>query len=609
VRTGRWLPVAFGLVVLVSAAATVIGWPVWFHLILCCVPVFFALRDRIGWPTAFAAVVIGCVALVQFALVVAPRLHIGMLLAVVTASTVVALVGGAATTFAPTIRIRPTPPRAVWLAALVGPVVWMGALGIASLASGRPRISWTLRGDSANNLLIARDMVTAGGIPVGADGNPAPVAPALLALGLVSGRRAPSGGEALLQTDVGSFALLWLIVIALTCLVAGVSAASLVLGRPRFAAAVAAATSLLPLSWFVSGYQIEFGFFSADVVIVTALLCWLAYAGAERSPAASLTVLLLGGTVMLGTWGPLAAVPVTLAVTLMVVRRRALLRTRGVPLAIVIAGFLQLIAYALVVVLPPALTSSQALTAAGAIYVFAPFVPITIVAATIVLAVVRMVRSRDGAGTGVLALVAGLAVSVGALLYLNRHSATLWTYYPVKCLWLATVVLMVVTVGLLASVLADVVSRSWVLAAASVASLAGVVLFLGATQTVATYRASSAVEHALADQAPFIDDARLAEVSDALAGGEPVVFWRSGLPGEKYLNFWLVQMHAGLAPEAFPLRVAAYGLGPDDTASLCELAGVFGPGLHARTADASLAPEVAEACPSAGITIDRVPAG
>ncbi|WP_295123056.1 hypothetical protein [uncultured Leifsonia sp.] len=86
------------------------------------------------------------------------------------------------------------------------------------------------------------------------------------------------------------------------------------------------------------------------------------------------------------------------------------------------------------------------------------------------------------------------------------------------------------------------------------------------------------------------------------------MYWRSGLPGEKYMNFWLLQLHAGLDPGAFPIRVAAYGLGAGAAASLCTLAGVVGPGLQVLSADARLATEVGQACPSAGIEVEAVPA-
>ncbi len=74
------------------------------------------------------------------------------------------------------------------------------------------------------------------------------------------------------------------------------------------------------------------------------------------------------------------------------------------------------------------------------------------------------------------------------------------------------------------------------------------------------------------------------------------------------MNFWLLQLHAGLDPGAFPIRVAAYGLGAGAAASLCTLAGVVGPGLQVLSADARLATEVGQACPSAGIEVEAVPA-
>ncbi|WP_295123059.1 hypothetical protein [uncultured Leifsonia sp.] len=77
--------------VVASAALTAIGWPIWFHFILCGVPVFLAIRRRSGWALAFAATVTGVCAALTWNRDERP--------------------------------VLPEPPPVVWFAALIGPAV------------------------------------------------------------------------------------------------------------------------------------------------------------------------------------------------------------------------------------------------------------------------------------------------------------------------------------------------------------------------------------------------------------------------------------------------------------------------------------------------------
>jgi len=548
---------------------------------------------------ALSATLIGGLAVIQLTLVASRAAHAEILTSVVIATVAVSVTASLWPFTPPAARASLTEFRRFLpsLGALAGPGVWYSSLLFGTLSSGFVRVSWALRGDSANNLLIARELLASGGIGIGPTENPAPLAPAVLAIGLAAARRGAS--DPTLQVDVGGFALTWALVIALACFVAGIVAVSFVSSqRPVVAVLVAAAGSLVPLSWFVSGYQIEFGFFSANIVIVVALLCLLTFVRAKRSPAIALSILLLAGTVMLGCWGPLAVVPAAFAVVVSARQWRTIVRAKGLQRALLLIAFTQLLAYGIVVALPPTLQSKGALTSAGAIYNFAPFVCVVVLVFAICLAAIRALRAKDDVLIGVIVLIISLAIGVAALLFLNRHATTLWSYYPVKLLWLTSAIVLIVCVGLLGAVLAEYVISTVSLVAACVIAAGATWLFLGATQTVSTYPARSAVEHAFRDDSPFIDDLRFAQLARLADRPFPNIYWRSGLPGEKYLNFWLLQIHAGLSQQNFPIRVAAYGLGATDIKSLCTLGGVLGPGTEVHTRDSELEAEAQRSCPS-----------
>ncbi|TPX00751.1 hypothetical protein FJ656_31180, partial [Schumannella luteola] len=80
-----------------------------------------------------------------------------------------------------------------WVAAGLGGVAWLVALGVASAVPGAVRVGWVLAGDGFNNIELARLLADADGPFTGPDLNPAPLPALLLA---VLGGAAGTTGDA-----------------------------------------------------------------------------------------------------------------------------------------------------------------------------------------------------------------------------------------------------------------------------------------------------------------------------------------------------------------------------------------------------------------------------
>lgn len=102
--------------------------------------------------------------------------------------------------------------------------------------------------------------------------------------------------------------------------------------------ATVCATSLLPLGWFWTAYPVKFGFINAHVALIVLLASVVGYLGTLRRPGLGIAIQAVATVLMPLTWGPLAVVPVSLALAHAVGGRKSLARApRGVRAGIVAA--------------------------------------------------------------------------------------------------------------------------------------------------------------------------------------------------------------------------------------------------------------------------------
>ncbi len=310
---------------------------------------------------------------------------------------------------------------------------------------------WAMRGNAANNLLFARQIIVDNGIAIVAGANPVPLPAAFLALSMRFGRERVSSAE-LLRHDITAFAADWTALVLCCALMAALLAGAIARATgatPRVVAISAGIGSLLPASWFITGYSMDYGFFNALPALILLFAAIVVFLESPH-PALTLGLLALVGTALLAVWSPLIVVPASIGAVVVATHSRDIVAARGWVRAAAVVGVLQLLVYGLAVVLPGVLKHGEVLGAFGSIYDFPTvMLPAASVSAMVLLALA--VRTRRGplvqlTVAVVLGLMAGLVVMLAA-------AGWGWSYYPQKFAWLATVTLVVVMAGLIVPVL------------------------------------------------------------------------------------------------------------------------------------------------------------
>ena len=586
-----------GSALVVVTAGAVLGVSLWPLVVVAAATWWTALGPRVGRLTALGLVGPGALVLLLGTLVVTGATGLPAFGTVVAVWLAVGVGGCTAVARSPATP-RPSEPgpdlASLWVPALLGPVVWASAVLTGASSGSVARLSWTMMGDSVTNLLYARSIVDTGGVPLGDGQNPVPLPSALIALSTWAGRGDTPGAD-LLRHDLTGFVVVWSLLVAATCFTAGLAAA-VTIGphHPRLAAASGALASVLPLTWFVSGYALEFGFFNAHVVLPVLLLCWVVVIGGTRSDAAVLLALMLATTVMLAAWTPLTLVPAALGAVIVMRRRRQLVATRTWRIALGL-GAVQAGACAALVALPALRSSGGELDADGSVYPLSRWV----VMGTVVIAIAvttAAARRRDPVAAHVAALMVACTVGVGALLLVNLGQASVWNYYPLKLAWLscviAIVVLLAVTVRLVASA-----GRTTVAGLVGGALVLALTIVLPLTPRALGDRPTSNPVQWVVNGTPFEDDAQVGEVLRGADPDRPQIRWSDGADNEDNVNFWILQMLTPYPTDDDPLYRLSYSYRAGDLSDLCEITRLVRPPLTIRTDDATLTERLGRVCP------------
>ena len=504
----------------------------------------------------------------------------------------------------------------IWGGAAVGGVVWVAVMTVSAVIPGGVRYAWVMLGDSANNLLFGREAIYRNGLAVGPEENPVPLPSAVLALGMAPGRSAVAVSD-LLRHDIAAFALTWGALIALSCVAVGVLAATIARASgtsPAVTTAVAIGASLLPLSWFVTGYPIEFGFYNTHLAILIMATATIVFLDAERRPAVAFAAQAVAATLMLAVWSPLVLMPALLALVLLLRFPRALVASRGITGLMLAIAVVQLVVYGLAVVLPGLLALGDFLLAPGGVFGFPKLMLLGFAGLTTIVAVVLFWRRSSLALLGFVAIAVASLVALGALLFITREQTNPWTYYPLKFSWLATLMLLVLLCGLLPALAYRITRRAArslrLLAVAG--SAAGIVCFLIIAPTFGLGYSAKNPMLRLVSGDVLGDGDQVAERIFELAHPEQSAFlWRTNDPFEGSINFWVLQMWSDSMSQNLELKYAAYGLyDASDPSELCRIVELMGGGTVVYTADTELLEQGASvACPGSGIRLVGVDAG
>jgi hypothetical protein len=598
----RWNHVMLGIVGLSALAVAVSPQvPVW--VLLAAVGLHWLpwLWERIGFAGAIALEVILTLWLVLAIELVAQPLH----LPIFSTCVVVAVALGVCA-FLSARRAR-TPLPAVKITRILvdapvfaGVAVWFLTLIVARFLPGSSHLSWVMRNDAANNMLMARDILADGGIALGAGANPVPLTAGCLGLFMDT---PVADGMSPLHHDLLALLTVWVILVAALAVLVPLLVRTILVRlntgvRARIVLVTVAA--LLPLTWGFSGYPIEFGFLNAQFALVALSALLILFYRSDERPRVVVVALFLSVTVLLAVWSPVTLVPLALGLVVVVRQWRVLLATRGWVLGVLLASVVQLIVFVCIATIPSYLSQSSALSAPGGAFAFPwqVFAALALLAVTGAIFATRSLRTLDT--WGVVAVALSSACGLAFLLFMNRNLPSLWTYYPLKFVWLVSVLVFVLAFAYwLGGFAARPQIGFWVtlgLVGVFVAtSPIPVPLGIGTTPV---YRILAGTAYGAGDQ---ISD----DVLNTRAGGDLEFFWKSGNPNESQINFWVLSDYANtLRPSGQFFREYAYRIydAKDDT-TVCKLAKAAGGKLTVHTADPTIPGSLAEKCPDMSITV------
>jgi hypothetical protein len=375
---------------------------------------------------------------------------------------------------------------------------------------------------------------------------------------------------------------------------------------------VGALASLIPLSWFVVGYPVEYGFLNTHVALSIVVSGWLAFVALSARPALLIAVLAVCCTLTLAVWSPVVLFPGALMVVVIARGYRALPQQSRRDLAIGIVGLVQLIAFFVGVTVPSLVAQSGFLAAGGGAYAFSKWVLIALVAVSLLVGIVAWRPLGRTAAWGVIAISLAAVIGWGALLFLARGTPdALTSYYPLKFAWLAAVVLLLVILGAAVGVLSLWTRRAAVTAVAlGLVAVATVGVLRFAPTSSGGYAIRNPVERILSGD--FIGSGevtadRIVRYADLQA---PTLLIGSGDPLESTIDFWVLQMQADSVSNDSRLRKAAYGVYDlRRPRQLCRVLSAMGAPTTVLTQDSTLPGRVLTTCPGVDATFRSLAAG
>ena len=602
------------ILVAALASAFFASFPVWVVCLLAGAQWIFFLRPRLGIAASVALVTISGLWLVLAAEMLVQPIGASILsaflvlLVMISAIPLFPLIGKGSTALTP----QPFAGQswASFIPTLAGSLAWVLTILVAQVLPGAARLAWITGGDSANNILMARDVLFNGGIRLGEGANPVPMSSGLLAL-IVAPAASGRGSELALAQDLIGLATLWSLLIIGSCFLIGLFA-KVVLARLGlkgwFPGVVVAITSLIPLTWFYSGYPVEYGFLNAELALLVLFAGILIVYSTERLPALTFGVLFFVATLLLAVWSPLVLIPSALALVVFLRNRKEILTVRRWRMVALILAIVQFFVFVIVATLPSFLALGGALSAGGAIFTFPKLLLIGLGAAALIapLIVSRTWKSLDFQGS--FAVLAGCGAGLVFLLFTNRSLPQIWTYYPLKFLWLACVLALVFSTIYGFAIVGKYVKPMWGLGLGGLAILTAFSLILAwAPVRQPGYETRSPVVRVLKGNYLGTADDVVDRILASDKTGTLHFLWKTGDPFEGAINSWILQDRANtLMASGHEFRVYSYEIyDKDDVNSICTLARLNGGTLIVNTADATVKSQLAMFCPELDISVVR----
>ena len=573
----------------------------------------YTFAPLIGWARAAWSTAVVALFAASWILVVDPLIGLRLDIALVGVLSTAMLVGSivmwrrsAREPYRlPVLRVLPV------LAVLAPAAVVAAAFYGASVVRGMS-LAWAMNGDAQFNTVLSRHIADGNG-ETAENVQVLSLAQGLMAIVHLPGRDGVPK-VALLTHDITSQANLWILLILLSSVLAGMIAEQVLRQAPsllRYFGIVASA--LLPLSWHMTGYAIESGFYNVSLTFLVLELAFYFWLATRRSPLCGSVVLLVLTVVMLGAWTPMAIIPLTMALLSGWVGFRQ--GPSRVLLGVWVASALQLLIFVSLYIAPAFFSKSSSLSASGTILPinFNLYVAVTVLALVVTLflgvwkrsawsseTIMNSQHTQFGLGMALMALSA--ATGTAFLLFQNRNLGEPWIYYPIKFAWLSMemLVLLIFLGGCL--LIAWMPRRRLIALAAALTIFLFSLLQLNPPQD----RSGTAVFPLLAiaknGSAMDVTLPLLTSVS-----GEKVFFSRYlGNDEDTFMNQWQFQITA--KDEFTPIRGYAYRV-VTSLKEICDAAGTWGGGVQVITAQRGWADSLNARCGSSLTAVVREPVG
>lgn len=500
------------------------------------------------------------------------------------------------------------------LAVSVMPLTWVGLAALSFWWPGASPRSWAMRGDTANHLLFARDVIEAGGAPfVGA--NPVPFPHVVLGVAMTGNHH---DAAAAMAAHVTAYSLTWHSVLVFNVLLAGLLARSLARasgGSNRVVAAITVASGLIPFSWLYSGYAIDLGFFNTHIAVAALIVSALVARERKRYPLLVLAAQCALATVLTVTWTPVAAVVgVHIVVGVWgVLRSRVSGAWPAAPRSHwwFAVGLLILLAARSVVFVGDYLQAAQDTAAAAGGMIQPPTVVALLLAAgpLLLAAAVKLSHRRVVSEITDVSVTHISLIATYAVMVLLAGSADL--YYPQKLLWILMGFGMVVTPAMVVVFALGLRPGYWRRALTFTAIAGAAVVAIAGTSITLVKPTGGTLDpwiRIMAGKAQGGED-RLYDAVVAHSDGKQLLLSVVVSPDiDRDANFWTINMfsqrYPELSSERFDLRLLGYRqleMPPDEW--LCALADAAQAPVRVETLDTLLSPRVQAMCPKAEVLV------
>ena len=499
----------------------------------------------------------------------------------------------------------------------VVPLVWVIAASISLFGFGDVGAAWAMSGDSATFLTQARDLINPGTVEIWH--NVVPVAAAISSIFMLAAHT-NDVTQSVLESDVLGLAGTWIFVFACISWLTAALVVSLIKLNTQvnkwILALAGLGGSLIPFTWFYSGYALSFGFLGASFALLIVFAALLVFLQKEIPPSLKVGVFLFSASAAFFAWTPFVLVPLILIATELPTLWRSKASISPFEIGFIVVGFLQFVLVFVLQLLPFFLATQQSnlpggtvLALNGAAVYFRPLFVGGIFVLAVGAFVLGLLKRHKKIFITFVAMELLLGLAFGYLVIASKQIEFPWLYYPSKFIWLVMLILLPLSIGslLLWALRVKLFSRSQFRQV--------LVVVLVFVVVMVSLRATSAWGHVNAGlQRPdafseviqsraesSIDQVPNREVAKSifeLENREQLrILWDSDYPNEDQINFWMLKMWSISDHGPLMLGDFIYGTKPKTIDSLCEILIQVGTPIEIITANKNLQKDLLQSCP------------